>query len=209
MLSSQNKNQYATLDYDALNENGLKSLVKDIAAGGVNIVKVVAAGRPRKLDGIFVKTFSLVAEDGQEMTIQVNDTGDISGAKLNKKATPIGSSKSQKELASKISSAFTGAAAAFKRSLGRKLNKAKDMVGEKKSSGLKSLGTQLAEANERVAEKTEQIARAKAEVTRQKELVTTANSTSLSQNEILQQEKARETILKDELKKITRETANV
>lgn len=209
MLSSKNGNSYVTLDYDALNESGLKSLTKEIGTAGVNIVKILPGDRPKKSGGIYVKTFTLVADDGQEMEIQVNDTGDISGAKLNKKATPLDSAKSLKELASKISSAFTKAAPAFKRSLAKKLNKAKDLVKERKPSGLKSLGTQLSEAKEAVSTATSQIADANAEIERQKKLLVTANDVSKNQNDQLQAEKAREVALRGELKKIDRENANV
>lgn len=209
MISSQNGKTYVTLDYDALNESGLKPLVKEIGMAKVNIVKVTPADRPRKIDGIFVKTFAVIADDGQEMVIQVNDTGDISGAKLNKKVTPLDSSKSIKDLASKIASAFIKAAPAFKRSLAKKLNKSKDLVGEKKPSGLKSLGSQLTDAKAALEAKDDQIKAALNEVDRQKKLVVTANDTSREQNDALQQEKARETVLRAELKKLTTGAGNV
>ncbi|MDE9590809.1 hypothetical protein KKJ23_25045, partial [Xenorhabdus bovienii] len=94
--------KYTGLNYDQLNEKGLKKLTTVLANIDCKIVKLVAADTARKKDGIPTKTFSLHTEDGQEMAIQVNDTGDISAVKLNGKIIPFTSPSSIPDLARQI-----------------------------------------------------------------------------------------------------------
>ena len=85
-----NKNNYVLLNYDELNEKGLAKLVKEISKGGYKIARVIPASNGRKKDGIMTRTFTLIGIDEQTMEVQVNDTGDISGIKLNGKTVPWG-----------------------------------------------------------------------------------------------------------------------
>ncbi|EKG5107237.1 hypothetical protein O3T00_27930, partial [Escherichia coli] len=84
-----NKNNYVLLNYDELNEKGLAKLVKEISKGGYKIARVIPASNGRKKDGIMTRTFTLIGIDEQTMEVQVNDTGDISGIKLNGKTVPF------------------------------------------------------------------------------------------------------------------------
>lgn len=80
------KNKYATVDFDQVNEKGLKSLIAAINKTGVTVIEVDSSNRATTKDGVKVKTAKLVLNDGQILAIQVNDTGDISSVKLNGKA---------------------------------------------------------------------------------------------------------------------------
>ncbi|EGS5176295.1 hypothetical protein I8U34_005013, partial [Escherichia coli] len=84
-----NKSNYVLLNYDELNEKGLAKLVKEIGKGGYKIARVIPASNGRKKDGIMTRTFTLIGIDEQTMDVQVNDTGDISGVKLNGKIVPF------------------------------------------------------------------------------------------------------------------------
>ncbi|MCZ4061354.1 hypothetical protein O3W44_22750 [Pantoea sp. LMR881] len=87
-LNSKNGNQYHLLDYNNLNERGLTPLKKAIERSGVEIAKIIQAGTARRKDGVAMRTFGLKVMDEQEVTVQVNDTGDVSAISLNKKAVP-------------------------------------------------------------------------------------------------------------------------
>ena len=119
----QPSNAHYLFDFNQLNENGLKPLVKAIGAGGFEIAKVIPAGTSRKKDGIATKTFSLVAVDEQIMQIQVNDSGDISGVKLNGKNAPFQHSDNLNLVGSALAKLFSGAATAFEKALAKKLAK--------------------------------------------------------------------------------------
>ncbi|MEL8169919.1 odaE, partial [Escherichia coli] len=82
------KNKYATVDFDQVNEKGLKSLIAAINKTGVTVIEVDSSNRATTKDGVKVKTAKLVLNDGQILAIQVNDTGDISSVRLNGKAIP-------------------------------------------------------------------------------------------------------------------------
>lgn len=146
-LMSQNGKKYTLLNYDQLNEKGLKKLTTALAATNCKIVKLEPAGTARKQDGISTKTFSLVDEDGQKMAIQVNDTGDISSVKLNGKPVPIKSSSNIPDLARQIAAAFKASAPAFARSLAKKLSKVtRDEAKKNKAPAVKSNAQRLQDA---------------------------------------------------------------
>ncbi|EBF2947897.1 odaE, partial [Salmonella enterica] len=81
-------NKYATVDFDQINEKGLKSLITAINKTGTTVLEVESSNRATTKDGVKVKTAKLVLQDGQMLTIQVNDTGDISSVKLNGRVIP-------------------------------------------------------------------------------------------------------------------------
>ncbi|MCO5636793.1 hypothetical protein LF834_26980 [Citrobacter freundii] len=87
-MSSTKDKGYITLNFDELNEKGLDKLKKAISKSGYEVVKIIPAGTARRKDGIPVKTFELKGIDEQAMVVQVNNTGDISGIKLNGKNAP-------------------------------------------------------------------------------------------------------------------------
>jgi len=146
-LMSKNGQKYTLLNYDQLNEKGLKKLTTALAATNCKIVKLDPAGTARKQDGINTKTFTLHSEDGQKMAIQVNDTGDISSVKLNSKPTPFKSPSSIPDLARQIAAAFKTSAPAFARSLAKKLSKVtRDEAKKNKAPAVKSNAQRLQEA---------------------------------------------------------------
>ena len=91
-------NGYVTLNFDELNVKGLDKLKKAVSKAGYEIVKVTPAGQARRKDGIPTKTFELKGIDEQVMVVQVNNTGDISGIKLNGKNSPYTPVKTMAEL---------------------------------------------------------------------------------------------------------------
>ncbi|MEB7892036.1 hypothetical protein NGK36_22580 [Hafnia alvei] len=146
-LMSQNGQKYTLLNYDQLNEKGLKKLTTALAATNCKIVKLEPAGTARKQDGINTKTFALLSEDGQKMAIQVNDTGDISSVKLNGKPVPIKSPSSIPDLARQIAAAFKASAPTFARSLAKKLSKVtRDEAKKNKAPAVKSNAQRLQDA---------------------------------------------------------------
>jgi hypothetical protein len=144
-----NSKEYTLLKFDELNEKGLSKLTKEIGKDGYEIAKVIPAGKARQKDGILTRTFTLIGMDEQVMEIQVNDTGDISGIRLNGKATPYKPVKTQAALAQTIADLFNRGATAFQKALARKMARAakKNSDGtDKKRKGVKSNAQQLADA---------------------------------------------------------------
>ncbi|MDV1094939.1 hypothetical protein ACSI5N_25280 (plasmid) [Raoultella ornithinolytica] len=143
------KSDYILLNFDELNEKGLTRLTKEIGKAGYEIAKVVPAGKSRKKDGIMTRTFTLIGMDEQVMDIQVNDTGDISGIKVNGKTAPYKPVKTIPALAQSIAALFNRGATAFQKALARKMARAAKVNlddGKKKSTGVKSNAQQLADA---------------------------------------------------------------
>lgn len=143
------KGEYVQLKFDELNEKGLAPLTKAMAKAGYEVAKVVPAGKARKKDGISIRTVTLIGMDEQVMEIQVNDTGDISGIKLNGKISPYQPVKSVRALAQSLSALLKRGATTFQKALARKMARAakKNLDGsEKKGTGIKSNAQQLLDA---------------------------------------------------------------
>lgn len=150
-LNSKNGNQYHLLDFANLNDRGLNPLKKAIERNGVEIAKVIPAGTARRKDGVAMRTFGLKIMDEQEVSVQVNDTGDVSAISLNKKPVPYTGVKNLSSLAKLIASAIQANAATFAKSLARKLARAaKPQGSQAKNPGVKSNAQRLAEQNARI-----------------------------------------------------------
>lgn len=123
-MSLTKNSGYVTLNFDELNEKGLDKLKKAIQKAGYEVVKISPAGPARRKDGIPVKTFDLKGIDEQVMTVQVNNTGDISGIKLNGKNAPYTPVKTLAELGKALADLFSKGSTAFQKALARKMAKA-------------------------------------------------------------------------------------
>jgi hypothetical protein len=161
-LFSKNGQTYHVLDFNNLNEKGLEPLKKAVTKAGAEIVKVVPAGTARKKDGVRIRTFGLKALDEQEVSVQVNDSGDISSISLNKKSVPFTGAKDLDALAKIIAGAISSNAQAFAKSLARKLAKAGRAETPRQKIGIKSNVQRLAEQNGRIDAAKERIASAQA-----------------------------------------------
>lgn len=144
---------YVTLNFDELNVKGLDKLKKAVSKAGYEVVKVTPAGPARRKDGIPTKTFELKGIDEQVMVVQVNDTGDISGIKLNGKNAPYTPVKTLGELGKALADLFKKGSTAFQKALARKLARAakKDLDKNKPttSKGVKSGVQMLSDARAR------------------------------------------------------------
>lgn len=144
-------NGYVLLNFDELNEKGLAKLKKAIASAGYEIAKITPAGAARKKDGIPTKTFGLTGLDEQVMAVQVNDSGDISGLKLNGKNVPFTHVNTLADLGRALAGLFTKGATAFQKALARKMAnaaKAADQAEGVPKKGVKSNVQLLAEAQQ-------------------------------------------------------------
>lgn len=145
-----NPKNYVLLNFDELNEKGLAKLKKAIVTSGYEIAKITGAGTARKKDGVPTKTFSLTGMDEQVMTVQVNDSGDISGLKLNGKNVPFTHVTTIAELGRTLAALFKKGSTAFQKSLARKMARAaasKDDTQQPKR-GVKSSVQLLAEVRQ-------------------------------------------------------------
>lgn len=144
------KNKYATVDFDQVNEKGLKSLIAAINKTGVTVIEVDSSNRATTKDGVKVKTAKLVLNDGQILAIQVNDTGDISSVRLNGKAIPNAQSPDIKTLGTVMGQAARKNSAKFQNSLIAKAKRVANPVDKKPA--VKSNFQRLQEAKQRNAQ---------------------------------------------------------
>ncbi|MEL9120325.1 odaE, partial [Escherichia coli] len=144
------KNKYATVDFDQVNEKGLKSLIAAINKTGVTVIEVDSSNRATTKDGVKVKTAKLVLNDGQILAIQVNDTGDISSVRLNGKAIPNAQSPDIKTLGTVMGQAARKNSAKFQKSLIAKAKRVANPVDKKPA--VKSNFQRLQEAKQRNAQ---------------------------------------------------------
>lgn len=142
---------HVLLDYDQLNARGLQPLVKAITTGGFEVAKVIPASTSRKKDGVATKTFSLVAIDEQVMQIQVNDTGDISGVRVNGKNAPFTHATTLSQVGQQLAKLFSTGATAFEKAMAKKIARqaAKDDGDTPKKPGIKSNVQLLSDAKAR------------------------------------------------------------
>ena len=120
-MPAPNKQQYAVLNFEQINEKGLKPLITAINKAGPDVASVDSTNKATKKDGIPVKTVSLHLEDQQEIVLQVNDTGDVSGFTLNGKKMPLPHAKTVAAMGQIIGRAAEQAAPAFAKSLAKKV----------------------------------------------------------------------------------------
>lgn len=144
---SQNGKKYAVLNFDQVTELGLKELTTAIGKSGIPVVEVNASNRATKKDNITVKTADLMMEDGQKLTIQINDSGDLSGVKLNSKVLAFQHSNSIADLGLQLSKAVEGNSQKFQDSIARAAKRALKTSDQKPA--VKSTAQRLQEAQDR------------------------------------------------------------
>lgn len=199
-----NPNGYVLLSFDELNEKGLAKLKKAIGNAGYEVAKITPAGTARKKDGIATKTFSLTGLDEQVMTVQVNDSGDISGLKLNGKNVPFSHVNTIPELGRSLATLFKKGSTAFQKALARKLAraaKATDQVDAPKK-GVKSSVQLLAEAKQQRDSYRAGVAEATVKVEQLKQQADTAHKNSNDVQTQLNQELALTKQLKEQIAQI-------
>ncbi|MEW9209456.1 odaE [Citrobacter werkmanii] len=140
-------NKYAMVDFDQVNEKGLKGLITAINTAGVKVLEVDSSNRATTKDGVKVKTAKLVLQDGQLLSIQVNDTGDISSVKLNGRVIPNAQSPDVKTLGAAMGRAAMNNSQKFIKSLAAKAKRVANPV--EKKPAVKSSFQQLQEAKSR------------------------------------------------------------
>lgn len=143
----KNGKKYATVDFDQVNDKGLKGLVAAINKAGVTVIEVDSSNRAVSKDGVKVKTAKLILQDGQVLAIQVNDTGDISSVKLNGKVIPNAQSPDIKSLGALMGRAARSNSLKFQKSLAAKAKRVANPVDKKPA--VKSNFQRLQEAKAR------------------------------------------------------------
>ncbi|EAT1308114.1 odaE [Salmonella enterica] len=146
-------NKYAMVDFDQVNEKGLKGLITAINKTGVKVLEVDSSNRATTKDGVKVKTAKIVLQDGQVLSIQVNDTGDISSVKLNGRAIPNAQSPDVKTLGAVMGRAAMNNSQKFVKSLAAKAKRIGNPVDKKPA--VKSSFQQLQEAKNRNSQVTQ------------------------------------------------------
>lgn len=155
MTQSKNNQQYAVLNFEQINEKGLKSLITAINKAGPDVASVESTNKATKKDGIAVKSVTLNLEDQQKVELQVNDTGDVSGFTLNGKKMPLPHAKTVAAMGEIIGRAAEQTAPAFAKSLAKKVaSTTRKLTARPK---VKSNVQRLADAKKLTTEKQSQI----------------------------------------------------
>lgn len=142
--------KYAQVDFDQVNQKGLKELIAAINKTGATVLEVDSSNRATTKDGMKVKTAKIILQDGQSLGLQVNDTGDISAVKLNGKTIPNGQSATIQSLGGVMGNAAQRNTAKFSASLAAKAARVANPVDKKPA--VKSNFQKLQEAKTRNAQ---------------------------------------------------------
>ncbi|MDM7040902.1 odaE [Klebsiella pneumoniae] len=193
-------NKYATVDFDQVNEKGLKSLIAAINKTGATVLEVDSSNRATTKDGVKVKTAKLVLQDGQLLSIQVNDTGDISSVKLNGRVIPNAQSPDVKTLGAVMGRAAQNNAVKFRKSLAAKAKRVANPVDKK--TAVKSSFQQLQEAKDRNAQLTQNYRSIQNQVAVSQQAITDLRGRMDKETARLNNARAKNTELKTRLKQL-------
>ncbi|EAT3775326.1 odaE [Salmonella enterica] len=193
-------NKYATVDFDQVNEKGLKSLIAAINKTGATVLEVDSSNRATTKDGVKVKTAKLVLQDGQLLSIQVNDTGDISSVKLNGRVIPNAQSPDVKTLGAVMGRAAQNNAVKFRKSLAAKAKRVTNPVDKKPA--VKSSFQQLQEAKDRNAQLTQNYRSIQNQVAVSQQAITDLRGRMDKETARLNNARAKNTELKTRLKQL-------
>lgn len=125
-LHSSNGQKYAQLDFAQVTEKGLKPLIDALTKQGVTVENVEASNRATKKDGVGVKQAVLRFQDQQQVTVQVNDSGDLVGFKLNGKSIGVQHADTITKVASSLAGAVRQNSQKFTDGLAKKAAKVVD-----------------------------------------------------------------------------------
>ncbi|HHX8240134.1 TPA: odaE [Enterobacter asburiae] len=193
-------NKYATVDFDQVNEKGLKSLIAAINKTGATVLEVDSSNRATTKDGVKVKTAKLVLQDGQLLSIQVNDTGDISSVKLNGRVIPNAQSPDVKTLGTVMGRAVQNNSVKFRKSLAAKAKRVANPVDKKPA--VKSSFQQLQEAKDRNAQLTQNYRSIQNQVAVSQQVITDLRGRIDKETARLNNARAKNTELKTRLKQL-------
>ncbi|MCX8979188.1 hypothetical protein NLN92_14340 [Citrobacter portucalensis] len=199
-------NKFHVLDYNNLNEAGLRPLMTAIKSVGGDVIKLEPAGAARRKDGVATKSFRLINDDGQIIELQVNESGDLSGAKLNGKVYPAGSPANLHDMALKITTAFTTNAAVYANSLAKKLARAARAEVEKGTKrGVKSNAQRLQELKGQAATYQGNIDSLNGKINAAQQLLNTVQTSNESLTQSLRNEQAKQRQLKQEISSLEKQ----
>ncbi|MGL5629145.1 MAG: hypothetical protein ACRDDO_08480 [Plesiomonas shigelloides] len=152
---SKNGKAYALLNFDQVNEKGLKKLSDAFKRAGCPVASVDADNRARRKDGMPIKTFKMRFEDQQEIEVSVGVKGDIIQTKLNKKIIPVNQASKLADYAKDVAGKVKAGASSFAKSLARKVKAVTDQSTRKPAA--KPLLTQAREAQNYLTDVTRNI----------------------------------------------------
>lgn len=206
MVNKMPAKSYHILNFDNLNDKGLKPLLTAIKSAGGDVVKLEPAGTARKKDGVQMKQFSLINADGQVITVNVTESGDVSGATLNGKNYPALSPTSLGDMAQRIVSAFKANESTYANSLAKKLARAAQTDVDKATrAGVKSNAQRLKEAKGKVSTMQGNIDTLNAMITTQQTRLDNVRTTKEGGTSTLNAEAAKQAQLQSEIQRIEAE----
>ncbi|WP_050978655.1 hypothetical protein [Edwardsiella tarda] len=147
---SKNGQSYALLDFEHINERGLKKLTDAFTRFGCPVAGVDAENRARRKDGLPIKTFKIHFEDQQQIEVSVGQKGDIIQTKINNKIIPIAQTEKLADYAKDVATKMKAGASAFAQSLAKKTQATVNQAT--RSPAAKPLLAQAREAQNYLAE---------------------------------------------------------
>lgn len=162
MSYSQNNKVYHVLDFDNVNEKGLKALSKSFEKEGDEVTGISATNRAQKVDGLQVKTAELFFLNGQKAQVRIGDQGDIISVKLNGKVIPF-SAKNEKDFVLSLVDSMKRNQKAFNKSLAKKAAKLDGGTAQRQPAN-RNQAARIKEIDELIAEAKKQLEEAKAKL---------------------------------------------
>ncbi len=151
---------YVVVDYDKVNQQGLKKLINELKKAGSPITDLEANNKPMRRDTVRVKRAKFFFENGQTMTIFVGSEGDVYQLLLNSVKQPLPDATSDKALAVHMSKLMERNQRKFDKGKARQAKKAVKALDTDKPLS-RSLTARLAEVNAALSsaqESTQQVA---------------------------------------------------
>lgn len=153
-FSKKQNHAYVVVDFDSVNERGLKKLITALKREGFEVVDLAATNKRTRRDGVPVKSAKFMFDNGQSMTLYIGSEGDIFQMTLNTTKQPIPSVSSERELAKEMGRLMQRNQAKFDKQQARKAKKViKDTSGKKPLT--RSLAARVKEAKSALSDVTE------------------------------------------------------
>ncbi|MBU2968803.1 hypothetical protein KO527_05495 [Pseudoalteromonas sp. C2R02] len=160
MLTAKNSKKQEVIDFDNVNESGLKDVVKHFKTNKLEVIDLAATNRKTKRNGLMSKKAVFVFMGGQTCEMRINETGDIYQVLINSKVTPVREHSKLKDLVKEIAKKVTSQQEKFDKSILKKIEKATRMNAKQDKAG------QPVTAKAKLSQVNERLTKAKANITK-------------------------------------------
>lgn len=154
-------------DFNELTADGraAKRLAQYFGRAGANVAQAESDGRVKRTAGVSYKELAYTFMDGQQVVLQIKQSGDIGGVKLNGKTVPIKNQDDQAKAVGELVKMMESGRAKFQMALAKKraelpkgIKTAAPKMGEALKARVEVLDQQISEKQASIASLKEQLA---------------------------------------------------